>query len=72
MQTTNTSLASSVVRGKGRTYFFDLRKSKKGDKYVLVTESSYRNGQNARNNLILFSEKLPEFQNALSEIVGKM
>jgi len=63
-------LATKTVKGGGRTYFFDLRESKKGNKYVQVTESRRgQDGQNIRNTLFLFPDHAQEFQTALSEII---
>lgn len=63
-------LATRTVKGIGRTYFFDLRESKKGNKYVQVTELRRgQDGQNVRNSLFLFPDQAEEFQGALSEVL---
>ncbi|MBI4217475.1 MAG: DUF3276 family protein [Parcubacteria group bacterium] len=69
----NTPIASRTVKGKGRTYFLDLRESKKGNKYVQITESRRgQDGQNVRSSLFLFPDRVPEFQTALSEIAQEL
>ena len=66
-------LATKTVKGGGRTYFFDLRESKNGNKYVQVTESRRgQDGQNIRNSLFLFPDHAQEFQSALSEIIEQV
>ena len=66
-------LATKTVKGGGRTYFFDLRESKKGNKYVQVTESRRgQDGQNIRNTLFLFPDHAQEFQSALNEIIEQV
>lgn len=66
-------LATKTVKGGGRTYFFDLRESKNGNKYVQVTESRRgQDGKNVRNSLFLFPDHAQEFQEALNEIVGQV
>ncbi len=66
-------LATKTVKGSGRTYFLDLRESKKGNKYVQLTETRRgQDGENVRNSIFIFPDRVPEFQTALSEIVEKM
>jgi hypothetical protein len=67
------TIASKTVIGRGRTYFLDLRESKKGNKYVQLTESRRgTNGENIRNSLLLFPDRVPDFQNALNEIAEQI
>ena len=62
-------IASKTVKGIGRTYFLDLRESKKGNKYVQLTETRRGpDGANVRNSLFVFPDLLQEFQSALNEI----
>ncbi|MDA1337266.1 MAG: DUF3276 family protein [bacterium] len=69
----NSPIVSKIVKGGSRTYFLDLRESKKGSKYVQLTESRRgQDGENIRSSLFLFPDRIPEFQNALSEIVEQM
>jgi len=69
----NAPLASKTIKGRDRTYFLDLRESKKGDKYVQLTETRRgQDGENMRNSLFLFADRVPEFQTALSEIAEQM
>lgn len=66
-------LATKMVKGGNRTYFFDLRESKNGNKYVQVTESRRgQDGKNVRNSLFLFPDHTQEFQSALSEIIEQV
>ena len=66
-------LATKTVKGGGRTYFFDLRESKKGNKYVQVTGSRRdKDGQNIRNSLFLFPDHAQEFQSAWNEIIEQV
>ncbi len=72
-ESTSTTIASKIVKGRGRTYFLDLRESKKGNKYVQLTElRNGTDGENVRNSLFLFPDRVPEFQTALSEIAKQM
>lgn len=69
----NLSIASKMVKARGRVYFLDLRESKNGNKYVQLTESRRdQDGQNARNSLFLFADRVPEFQAALNELAEKI
>lgn len=66
-------LATKTVKGGNRTYFFDLRESKKGNKYLQVTElRKGQDGQSVRNSLFLFPDHALEFQTALNEIIEQV
>jgi len=67
------SVYSTKVRaGRRRTYFFDVRKTKGGDFYVTLTESTKRfNGEGYdRHKIFLYKEDFNRFMNALSETVN--
>jgi hypothetical protein len=72
-ETNISTIATKKLSAGSRTYFMDLKETKKGDKYVQVTESRRgKDGQNMRNSLFLFHDRAREFQEALDEIVGQM
>ena len=67
------SVYSTKVRaGRRRTYFFDVRKTKGGDFYVTLTESTKKfNGEGYdRHKIFLYKEDFNRFMNALNETVG--
>lgn len=67
------SVYSTKVRaGRRRTYFFDVRKTKGGDFYVTLTESTKKfNGEGYdRHKIFLYKEDFNRFMNALNETVN--
>lgn len=61
------SLYSKSVKGGSKTYFFDVRQTKTGDKYLTVTESRIaKEGERTRNTIAVFSDHLREFCLALN------
>lgn len=67
------SVYSTKVRaGRRRTYFFDVRKTKGGDFYVTLTESTKRfNGEGYdRHKIFLYKEDFNRFMNSLTETVN--
>jgi len=66
------SVYSNKVRaGKRRTYFFDVRKTKKEDFYITITESTKRFDGNGyeRHKIFLYKEDFNRFASALNEVV---
>src|SRR5574341_1648228 len=55
---------SKQVNGAGRTYFFDVQKSSKGDLYLTITESHKQDGKFQRNKIIVFPEDAEAFVTA--------
>ena len=72
-ETNISTIATKKLSAGSRTYFMDLKETKKGDKYLQVTESRRgKDGQNMRSSLFLFQDRAREFQGALEEMVGQM
>lgn len=63
---------SRKIKAGGRDYFFDLRATQKGDKYLHITESRLKDGEEVRGNIVIFQEYLDEFSQVLEEIKGKI
>ena len=66
------SIYSKNIKAGGRTYFFDIRKTKSGDKYIHITESKQENGECVRNNIVIFHEHIDEFFKILNEVKKKI
>ncbi len=62
------SIYSKNIKAGNRTYFFDIRKIKSGEKYIHVTESRQENGEWIRNNIVIFHDHVDEFFKILDEI----
>jgi len=57
----------------GKTYFFDVRETQSGDKYLQISESRLKQGgERYRSNIVIFKEHFDEFRKVLDEIVDKL
>jgi len=75
-------LFSKAVRAGKRTYFFDVKETKSGDKYLTITESKRRFDNDSgkfsyeKHKLFLFKEDFEKFlegyENAISFINGDL
>lgn len=66
------SVYSTKLRaGRRRTYFFDVRKTKGGDFYITLTESTKKfNGDGYdRHKIFLYKEDFNRFMNSLNDTV---
>lgn len=65
---------SRMVKASGRTYFFDLKETEEGKKYLLLTESRRTKGGDEflRSTMVLFPEQAQEFGEALAEMATKL
>ncbi len=61
---------SKTLKASSRTYFFDLKQTKEGKHYLLITESRMKTNQ--RNQIAVFPEEAPGFLAAVQEMAGKM
>ena len=64
---------SQQIKGSGRTYFFDVEKTRDGKPYLRITESRKGEGDKfERNSVLVFPEDAKEFSKAVSEVVAKL
>ena len=71
--TNRESVYSSKVRaGKRRTYFFDVRQTKRDDYYITLTESTrrYESEGYDRHKIFLYKEDFNRFQTHLSDAIN--
>lgn len=59
---------SEKVSTSDRTYFFDVKYSRKGDKYLVITESR----ENNRDRILVFEESLDYFCSVLKKAIDSM
>ncbi|MFA5773390.1 MAG: DUF3276 family protein [Candidatus Paceibacterota bacterium] len=62
------SIYSKNIKAGGRTYFFDIRMTKSGEKYLHITESRQENEERIKNNIVIFHDHIEEFLKVLDEI----
>ena len=62
---------SKTVKAGSSTYFFDLKNTKDGKPYLVVTQSRFKGegSERLRASLIVFPENVREFLQALQEMV---
>ena len=65
---------SKVVRAGKRTYFFDVKATRKNDYYLTITESKKRFGRDGKffyekHKLFLYKEDFDKFADCLEEVI---
>ncbi len=58
-------LFSERVRARGRTYFFDVREAKRGDRYLVISEFRRTPDGHARSRVVVFPDALGRFLEVL-------
>ncbi|MCF8226656.1 MAG: PUR family DNA/RNA-binding protein [Bacteroidales bacterium] len=65
---------SNVVRAGKRTYFFDVKATRRNDYYLTITESKKRFGRDGKffyekHKLFLYKEDFDKFEDSLKEVI---
>ena len=65
---------SRIVKAGSKTYFFDIKQTKDGKSFLLITESRFRKEEESRERaaLIVFPEHLSEFVTAIQEMAKRL
>lgn len=58
---------SKILKCGRRTYFFDVKTTESGDKYLKITESKLEGKEGGRSCIFIFDEYLEEFKKVLDE-----
>jgi DNA-directed RNA polymerase specialized sigma24 family protein len=66
----NEIYSDKVTKGS-RTYFFDIKKSEKGDLYLKISESKKTQSGYEHHRLMVFDEDLKDFVEALKKLLTK-
>lgn len=67
---------SKAVKAGKRTYFFDVKETRQGEKYLTITESKRKfNGDDGsftyeKHKIFLYKEDYAKFQNALNGVIN--
>lgn len=67
---------SKAVKAGKRTYFFDVKETKQGERYITITESKrkFDNGDGTfsyeKHKIFLYKEDYAKFKNALEGVIG--
>lgn len=65
---------SCTVRAGSITYFFDVKQTKEGKPFLVITESRYKGeGENhKRKSIVVFQDNIQEFSKAVIEIADNL
>ena len=71
---TGQSGESMTLKALGKTYFFDLRKTKEGKPYLGITESHLKkeSKEPQRSTVFIFPEDAQNFKKAFDEMIAKL
>ncbi len=67
---------SEIVRAGKRTYFFDVKETRSGERYLTITESKRRFNNDSgqffyeKHKLFLYQEDFDKFSNGLKSVFG--
>jgi hypothetical protein len=62
-------LSSEQVPAGRRTYFFDVKESKDGARYLVITESKKAGEARERNSVMVFEDDIVPFSKTLKKAV---
>jgi len=65
---------SKTLKAGGKTYFFDIKETKEGKPYLLITESRYKgeDQESERSSIFVFQENAKEFASTTSAMLAKI
>jgi hypothetical protein len=64
-----TNESSKMLKGSGRTYFFDIQRTKDGKAYLKISESRLKGDEKLRNSIFVFPEDVKEFKRLFDEVI---
>jgi len=72
MSTIKKELFSEKVRAGSRTYFFDVKESASGSKYLVINESRKVGASHEHNRIMVFEEDIQSFSEGLKKAADFM
>ena len=75
VMTENPEGNSRMLKAGKKTYFFDIKETKEGKPYLLITESWFKDDQSKepdRNNIIIFPEQARDFALTTAAMLDKI
>ncbi len=65
---------SKTVKAGSKTYFFDIKETKEGKPYLVITESRFKGESNDRErvSIVVFPEHTQKFVETIQEIARKL
>jgi hypothetical protein len=65
-------LVTHKILAGSRTYFLDLKESKEGDKYLIISESQKEGTNYKKHRIMIFEENLKTFYDELTKIIESL
>ncbi len=68
------NIESRTLKAGSKTYFFDIKETKDGKPYLIITESRFKGDGNERERrtIIVFQENAKEFANTVTQMTNKL
>ena len=68
------SNSSRTVKAGSTTYFFDVKETKSGKPYIVITESHFKGegSERRRSSVVVFPEQIKEFVSAVTEVAREL
>jgi hypothetical protein len=68
------NIESRTVKAGSKTYFFDVKETKDGKPYLIITESRFKGDgkERERRTIIVFQENAKEFANTVTQMTNKL
>jgi hypothetical protein len=68
------SYASKTLKAGSTTYFFDVKETKGGKPYLVITECRFKGegSERQRSSVVVFPEQIREFTTALQEMESEL
>lgn len=63
----STASFSAKVKAGRNTYFIDVKETKKGDKYLSITENQYNGEENKKTTIRIFGDAIEKFKEAIND-----
>ena len=65
---------SMTIKAGAKTYFFDIKETKEGKPYLVITESRFKGEgkDRERNSIVVFQENAQEFAETVSTVTAKL
>lgn len=65
---------SRTVRAGGTTYFFDIKESREGKPYLVITASRFKgeNSERERDRIVVFPDHAQKFLEATGAMIGRL
>lgn len=66
--------ASKIVKAGSTTYFFDVKETKGGKPYLVITESRFKGegSERQRSSVVVFPEQIKEFTSTLQDMASEL